>query len=475
MSRPAARCPLVVVGDALLDRDVSGRAERLSPDGPVPVVTATGEAERPGGAALAALLAAALDGRPVLLVTALGDDAAGSRVAGLLAAAAVELVTGRLAGPTPVKERVRVDGRSLLRIDRADAPSAVQDTAALVDAVRSAGAVLAADYGRGLLALPELRSALTEVARRAPVVWDPHPRGGPPPPGMRLLTPNLLEALGFAAVPARPAERTATARPRPVALAARVGRALAGRWRAGGVAVTMGARGALLATADDVPLMVPAPPTDGSDACGAGDRFAATVAGRLADGGLPSEAVTAGVAAASAYVAAGGPASLAGPVPPPRPSTVEELVTRARAAGGTVVATGGCFDLLHAGHVATLEAARQLGDCLVVCLNSDDSVRRLKGPHRPLVPVADRVRVLRALGAVDAVTVFTEDTPLAVLDRIRPDVWVKGGDYTASALPETELLAQWGGEVVVVPYLEGRSTTRLTSAAEPTTTRRGHG
>jgi rfaE bifunctional protein nucleotidyltransferase chain/domain/rfaE bifunctional protein kinase chain/domain len=469
MSRGSGARPLVVVGDALLDRDVTGRADRLSPDGPVPVVTAAEETERPGGAALAALLAAR-DGRPVVLVTALGADAAGSRVAALLAAAGVEVVRARLSGPTPVKERVRVDGRSLLRIDRADEPSAVEDAGALVAAVRSAGAVLAADYGRGLLAVAELRSALTEMARRAPVVWDPHARGGPPPPGMRLVTPNLPEALGFAGAPAGPAEH------RPVARAAGVGRDLAARWRAGGVAVTMGARGALLATADEVPLMVPAPAAGGPDACGAGDRFAATVTARLADGALPSEAVTAAVAAASAYVAAGGPASLTGPGPAaPPPSTVEELVAATRAAGGTVVATGGCFDLLHAGHVATLEAARRLGDCLVVCLNSDDSVRRLKGPHRPLVPAADRARVLRALGAVDAVTVFTEDTPLAVLDRIRPDIWVKGGDYTASALPETELLAGWGGEVVVVPYLEGRSTTRLTAAAEPTTTRRGHG
>ena len=121
--------------------------------------------------------------------------------------------------------------------------------------------------------------------------------------------------------------------------------------------------------------------------------------------------------------------------------------------------------------MATLEAARRLGDCLVVCVNSDASVRRLKGPSRPLVPVADRVRVLEALGSVDAVTVFDEDTPEAVLDRIRPDVWVKGGDYTASALPETGLLAGWGGEVVVVPYLEGRSTTRLARAAYETTGR----
>ena len=145
-----------------------------------------------------------------------------------------------------------------------------------------------------------------------------------------------------------------------------------------------------------------------------------------------------------------------------------EVVRRVRAAGGVVVATGGCFDLLHAGHVATLEAARRLGDCLIVCLNSDASVRRLKGEGRPLVPERDRVQVLQALEAVDAVTVFGEDTPHAVLDALRPDVWVKGGDYAASALPEAELLAGWGGQVVVVPYLAGRSTTRLVETARVT-------
>ena len=241
--------------------------------------------------------------------------------------------------------------------------------------------------------------------------------------------------------------------------------------------MTLGAGGALLATADDVPLVVPAPEQVAGDPCGAGDRFASAVAARLAAGDLPSEAVTAGVAAASAYVGAGGPASLP---PEPRPASepslpggVDEVVRRTRAAGGTVVATGGCFDLLHAGHVATLEAARRLGDCLVVCVNSDASVRRLKGPARPLVPERDRVRVLAALGSVDAVAVFDEDTPLAVLDRIRPDVWVKGGDYTASALPETGLLAGWGGEVVVVPYLEGRSTSRLVATATGSTAGNG--
>jgi rfaE bifunctional protein nucleotidyltransferase chain/domain len=204
--------------------------------------------------------------------------------------------------------------------------------------------------------------------------------------------------------------------------------------------------------------------------------------------------VTAAVAAASAFVVAGGAAVLTAPAPdtaaagrpavptvttaraPATAAAADDaaaLVRRVRAAGGVVVATGGCFDLLHAGHVATLEAARRLGDCLVVCVNSDASVRRLKGAGRPLVPERDRVQVLQALEAVDAVTVFGEDTPHAVLDALRPDVWVKGGDYAAPALPEAELLAGWGGQVVVVPYLAGRSTTRLVETArvaEMTTT-----
>jgi D-beta-D-heptose 7-phosphate kinase / D-beta-D-heptose 1-phosphate adenosyltransferase len=463
------RGPLVVVGDALLDRDVTGRADRLSPDAPVPVVCAVTESERPGGAAWAALLAA-LD-RPaggVVLVTALGADPAGERVAELLSAAGVTVLATRLPGRTPEKERVRVRGQSLLRLDREDGTvRPVDGTPAMREAVAAAGAVLVSDYGRGLLAGAELRGWLADAARRGPVVWDPHPRGGPPVPGVRLATPNLAEALGFAGTDPAGA---------PVTAAARAGRALAAGWRAGGVAVTLGAAGALLASAGDVPLAVPAPVVPAGDPCGAGDRFASAVAARLAAGDLPSEAVTAGVAAASAYVGAGGPASLPAPaVERTAPAEVADVVRRTRAAGGTVVAAGGCFDLLHAGHVATLEAARRLGDCLVVCVNSDASVRRLKGPSRPLVPEGDRVRVLGALGSVDAVTVFTEDTPLAVLDRIRPDVWVKGGDYAASALPETELLAGWGGEVVVVPYLEGRSTSRLVEMATGSTGGTGHG
>src|SRR5206468_3143637 len=185
----------------------------------------------------------------------------------------------------------------------------------------------------------------------------------------------------------------------------------------------------------------------------------------LAAGALPSEAVAAAVAAASAYVAAGGAsAALASnsdssPLGPPAPgeAAAMDVIRRVRAANGTVVAAGGCFDLLHAGHVSLLSAARSLGDCLIVCLNSDASVRRQKGPDRPFVPEADRAAVLLALGCVDGVAVFDEDTPLALLDRLRPDVFAKGADYAVSDLPEAGLLAGWGGEAVVLPYLGGRS------------------
>jgi D-beta-D-heptose 7-phosphate kinase / D-beta-D-heptose 1-phosphate adenosyltransferase len=140
-------------------------------------------------------------------------------------------------------------------------------------------------------------------------------------------------------------------------------------------------------------------------------------------------------------------------------------VERVRAEGGTVVATGGCFDLLHPGHVHTLQAARALGDCLVVCLNSDASVRRLKGPRRPVQRQQDRAAVLAALGCVDAVVTFDEDTPVEVLRDIRPDLWVKGGDYAVRDLPEADVLAGWNGRAIILPFLEGRSTTHLIEEA----------
>ncbi|WP_117214641.1 D-glycero-beta-D-manno-heptose 1-phosphate adenylyltransferase, partial [Allorhizocola rhizosphaerae] len=215
-----------------------------------------------------------------------------------------------------------------------------------------------------------------------------------------------------------------------------------------------------------VPLMVRPPVRGDGDACGAGDRFAAAATAALADGAVTSEAVSAAVEAAAVFVA-GGAASGYGRAPRPRAASgvgmaaAERVISATRATGGTVVATGGCFDLLHAGHVSTLQAARALGDCLVVCLNSDASVRARKGPGRPVVSEQDRARLLLALECVDAVVIFDEDTPVELLSRLRPDVWVKGGDYRAEQMPEAEHVAAMGGQAVTVPYLDGRSTTEL--------------
>jgi D-beta-D-heptose 7-phosphate kinase/D-beta-D-heptose 1-phosphate adenosyltransferase len=442
--------PLVVVGDALLDVDLVGTASRLTPDAPVPVVEDVETRERPGGAALAAVLAAA--SRDVVLVAPMADDEGAERLRALLDGR-VQLIPVPAGGGTAVKRRVRVGGHSVVRIDSGDPVVRLRALPAEAEeAIRTAGAVLVADYGRGTTAADDVRAALT--AAHAPVVWDPHPRGADPVPSARLVTPNGAEAA-----------RVATEVPREATGLAAVGaraEALIRRWGVGAVAVTLGARGALLSYGEGAPMVVPAVAVTGGDPCGAGDSFAAAAALALADGAVTGEAVAAAVAAASAFVASGGAAAWdAEPADVVAEHGVDRLLARVRANGGTVVATGGCFDLLHPGHVATLRAARGLGDCLVVCINSDESVRRLKGPTRPLLTAVDRARVLEALEFVDAVVVFDEDTPVEVLDRLRPDVWAKGGDYAGADLPEDEVLRRWGGQAVVLPYLDGHSTTAL--------------
>lgn len=443
---------IVVVGDALLDVDLVGTASRLTPDAPVPVVEDVETRERPGGAALAAVLAAQ-SGAEVTLVAPLADDAGADRLRALLAGR-VRLIEVPATSGTAVKQRIRVGDHSVARLDAGGSTTTFGALpAAAARAIRDAAAVLVADYGRGTTSAPDVRAALS--AARGPVVWDPHPRGADPVPNTRLVTPNGAEAA-----------RVAGAEVQGEGLAAVGARAeaLIRHWGVGAVAVTLGARGALLSYGEGAPMVVPATPVTGGDPCGAGDSFAAAVTVALAGGAVTGEAVTSAVAAAGAFVGRGGatawdaaPAVTAAPAVP----DVAALLDRVRSAGGTVVATGGCFDLLHAGHVATLRAARGLGDCLVVCINSDDSVRRLKGPTRPLVTAADRARVLEALEFVDAVVVFDEDTPTEVLQQVRPDVWAKGGDYAGADLPEAAVLQTWGGQAVVLPYLDGHSTTAL--------------
>ena len=485
--------PLVVIGDALLDVDLDGTAERLTPDAPVPVVDCQWERHRAGGAGLAAVLAAGMAGPGVVLITALGGDGHGARLRRLLDSH-VEVVRLPLRGGTPCKIRIRASGRLIARLDTGEGrvcPAPLGPAAERV--LRSAAGVLVADYGRGVASHPELRAALARLPGRVPLVWDPHPRGALPLPATRLATPSEREARGFAgALPCAAADASsadASAVPGPAAgppeasfrRAARDAVALSRAWGSA-VAVTLGAHGALLSVGDDTPFLAPAPvPAAGTragaspDACGAGDCFAAAAAQVLRARGLLTEAVTEAVRRASEFVARGGASTAPGLAFPPKPEFPSghpqpagspwDTVASVRRRGGRVVAAGGCFDLLHAGHVRLLGQARRLGDCLVVCLNSDASVCSLKGPGRPLVGAPDRARVLAALECVDAVLIFDEPTPAAVLERLRPDVWVKGGDYTSGELPEASVVRRYGGEVILLPYTDRHSTSQLVAAA----------
>jgi len=450
---------LVVLGDALLDRDVEGSATRLAPDAPVPVVDVRAVVDRPGGAGLAALLAA----RPqveVDLVAAFADDPAGHRVRGLLQPGVrthpvVPLVA------TPVKSRVVVAGRPVLRLDdhgeltvpphRAVHPvpraaSAVlpgTDARAVADLLEGADAVLVADYGGPVARDPVVREVLAGVARRTPVVWDPHPRGEEPVPGCAAVTPNRAEAVRLVGE-----ELASTA----------LVRQLHRRWGGTPVVLTEGGAGALVVDGPQEPVRCAGRRCpDHVDTCGAGDRFAGALALALATGSSVREAAQRSCEDVSRWLSGGGVRSLGAG----EDGDGLHVVRGVRACGGTVVATGGCFDVLHAGHLATLEAARAMGDCLVVLLNSDASVRRLKGAGRPVNDQQDRVRLLQGLRCVDAVVVFDDDTPAAALAGLRPDLWVKGGDYRARDLPETRAVEAAGGRVEVVALQPDRSTTSV--------------
>jgi D-beta-D-heptose 7-phosphate kinase / D-beta-D-heptose 1-phosphate adenosyltransferase len=445
--------PLVIVGDSLLDRDIEGSVNRLCPDAPVPVVDTGRTRARPGGAALAATLAARA-GRAVTLVTALAEDAAAEELRNMLGAAGVDVFSMASLKQTPEKIRVRAAGRTLIRLDRGSIDSIPLPPSERALRAISRGTVLVSDYGHGVTSEAAIRSTLTMRAAASVVVWDPHPRGAIPVPGCRLVTPNRSEA-GLA-----PAAQMGDA-------AARA-RELAREWRATYVAITLGDCGALVSSGLGMPLAVPAPHVAHGDPCGAGDCFAVTAASLLADGATPADAVISAVAAASSFVAAGGAAGGGFATWPPLMDDAHQgleaalrVAAETRARGGRVVATGGCFDILHAGHVASLRAARELGGCLIVCMNSDESVRRLKGPSRPIVGERDRAKLLCALSCVDAVVVFDDESPAPVMKELRPDIFVKGGDYELAALPEAQLVRTWGGEAVLVPYVDGYSTTRL--------------
>lgn len=440
--------PLVVVGDALLDVDLCGDVDRLAPDAPVPVIDHPTERFRPGGAALAAILSSRHHPGPIRFVTMLGGSS-GRRVARLLEDAGVEVCDLGAGGSTPTKTRIVGGGQRVARVDRGGIRGGPTHPEHLRAACDDAAAVVASDYGGGLLADAPVRAMLTRRGG-APLVWDPHPRGTIPLRRTTLVSPNLAEARAFAPVPPTDDSDGLHA-------ALWAGSWLVARWSVDAVAVTMGGDGVLLCDRSGTPLVCTTRALDrGADTCGAGDVFAVAVASALAAGGLLREAVDTATAAATAFVAEGGVSRTPGLPTPSAPAATR---------GGRVVATSGCFDLLHVGHVRFLESARRLGDHLVVLLNSDTSVTALKGPGRPLQHERDRADILASLGFVDEVIIFDEATPSRALAELRPQVFAKGGDYDRATLPEAAVVESWGGIVVTIPFHTGHSTTRLIEEA----------
>lgn len=434
--RPARR--IVIVGDALLDRDIDGTADRLASDAPVPVVEERQTIVRPGGAGLAAVLTAR-DGHAVTLVTALGRDAAGAELLAALRLHGVRVVDLGHDGPTPENIRLLAAGRPLLRLDRGarrGVPGPVTDEAR--GALEEAEAILVADEGRGLAAQGALRELLSTVVARCPMVWDPHARGPAPIAGVALVTPSRSEAASFSQEQEHADD---------VTRAPRWCRTLLERWSARAVAVKLGARGAVVVESARQPLYLPAPYAAHGDVHGAAERFASRATEALAAGVAVGRAVEAAVEAAAVFVASGGASSTGRAAAPASgeegtarrgsPADHEDAhatVARVRARGGTIVATGGTFDVLDAGQLHRLTAARALGDCLVVCLRADASVRRLEGDGRPLHAAEDRRALLLGLRAVDAVTIFDDDTPARVLAELAPDVWVEAADAASGPL-----------------------------------------
>jgi rfaE bifunctional protein nucleotidyltransferase chain/domain/rfaE bifunctional protein kinase chain/domain len=481
-SRIADRAPRVLVlGDALLDGWLSGPARRLGRDGPVPVVELADSRSTCGGAANTAANLAAL-GASVDLLAVFGDDAEARVLRGLLDEAGVR-TSGviELGRTTPVKRRLMAGGQPVARYDVApSAPPRRSTQAALADALGDAltgesrpDAVLVADYGLGALA-PAVRERLAALREHVPLlVVDGRDPLGWCAVRPDVVTPNAAEAASLLGVDEPLRDRPAWAAALRDAAVAACGGA--------DVLVTLDVDGVVRLPADPAEpvLRTRAHPTAPSRACGAGDTFTAAYTAALCTGLLPVAALAVAQAAADVAVTreetavCSTGALTAQLAAADRGGLLERrdllaVIAEHRRRGHRVVFTNGCFDVLHRGHVTYLRQARALGDLLVVALNSDDSVARLKGPERPVNPLADRAGVVGAIECVDLVTSFHQDTPAELIELVRPEVYAKGGDYTPEMLPETPIVERLGGQVRVLDYLSDHSTTAIVSRIRAT-------
>jgi D-beta-D-heptose 7-phosphate kinase/D-beta-D-heptose 1-phosphate adenosyltransferase len=457
---------IVVAGDAMLDEYWFGEAARISPEAPVPVVR-TGTAEqRAGGAANVALNVAALGARSSL-VAAVGDDERGNALTTRLAALGVECnVVRSRTQPTIHKLRVLVRNQQLIRLDseQSFASSALELGKLFASAIASADAVVLSDYGKGTL--DRASDLIAECRRRkVPVLVDPKGRDFDKYRGATALTPNQGE---LEAIVGHWADETD--------LAARA-EALRARLDIEMLLVTRGERGMTLFARGAAPLTLAAQAREVFDVTGAGDTVIALLAAGIAARMPRADAVALANLGAGIVVGKIGAATVtraelnlalhrhgSGGRGLVTVDELDELVRAAKAHGERIVMTNGCFDLLHAGHVAYLEEAKSLGDHLIVAVNDDASVSRLKGRSRPVTPLADRMAVLAGLAAVDWVVPFAEDTPASLIERLLPHVLVKGGDWRPEQIAGGAAVIANGGRVIALPYKAGRSTTGLIEA-----------
>lgn len=450
----------------MLDRYWSGVTRRISPEAPVPVVQVGAVEDRPGGAANVALNLSAL-GCQTVLVGVTGDDEAADSLTAHLADARVQARLHRRPGlPTVTKLRVLAQHQQLIRLDfeQSLAPQGEDPLPELVEScLDQADLLVLSDYAKGTLANPE-PLIVAARARGKPVLVDPKGRDFERYRGATLLTPNRSELECVVG----PLEDDASLIEKGQGLRLDLG--------LDALLVTLGERGMLLLRGGADPaesaLHLPTRAREVYDVTGAGDTVIATLAAALAAGVGLTEACTLANCAAGLAVGKLGTATVsARELERARlgdrwhtildQESLVAVVAEARAQGERVVMTNGCFDILHQGHVAYLQQARRLGDRLVVAVNDDDSVHRLKGRGRPINGIQSRMAVLAGLASVDWVCPFSEDTPERLICRVLPDLLVKGGDYLEAQIAGGECVRRAGGEVRVLPFLPGHSTSRI--------------
>lgn len=462
------KAQVLVIGDVMLDRYWHGNTSRISPEAPVPIVKVNQMEDRAGGAANVALNIAAL-GAKALLMGVAGKDEAGLALKKRLQAANIK-TDFRISRHAPTITKLRVISRhqQLIRMDfeekipPADALALSQKT---ISAMKHAGAVILSDYAKGTLADPQTIIKAAR-AKKIPVFVDPKGTDFKLYRGATLLTPNLHE---FEAVVGICLDEKDLVRK---------GKALLKQLQLDALLITRGEHGmTLLAKGNgggNGELHLPARAMEVYDVTGAGDTVISVLATAVASGESLEHAVALSNIAAGIVVGKLGTATvstpelahaLRGELGIERGVVSEDqlqiLLQSAKEHGEKVVFTNGCFDLLHAGHVNYLEEARKLGDRLIVAVNSDASVKKLKGEGRPINLCEDRMLVLSKLASVDWVVSFNDNTPERLLKKLKPDVLVKGGDYTIKQVVGEPIVKAYGGEVKVLSLMNNRSTTAM--------------